>query len=426
MTHFTPAMPDALPHFIALITSKVTTEFKPAVACAAFPALSVYADGLKFRYIDNMLHEATFMNLLIAPTGVGKGCVDEPVRRILNEVQHTDNENRERERQWKEECEGIAATKQRPVRPSDIVIQLISSDTTYAAFVKRMVEARGRYLYTHVSEIEDLTRMRNSAGRSWIYQMILNAFDNAKCGQERVGISSVSAQPETRWAFNASTTVAKGQLFFRGQTATGALSRVSLSTIEMPKFADIPLYGDYDDNFDTLLATYIHRLKDHPKGEVHCPEAKALVRGIISDARDNARATENEAYFELSKRAAVIAYLKAMMLYILEGEWNERIADFVQWSFEYDMCVKMKFFGEEAQRDFANVTLGSSPVPTSVVKLDELPNPFTREDYLAKRQQHGLATPDDPWGTIRSWKRRGCIVQNDDGTYTKRCGAWQN
>ena len=419
MIPFTPAMPKALPSFIALITSKVVDEFKPAVACAAFPPLAAYADGLKFRYVDNVLHEATFMNLLIAPTGIGKGCVDEPVRQILSDVQRSDDENRERERQWKEECETIASTKQRPKRPSDIVIQHISADTTYAAFVKRMMEARGKYLYTHVSEIEDLMRMRNSAGSPWIYQVILNAFDNAKCGQERVGIASVSAQPYTRWTFNASTTVAKGQQFFRGQTTTGALSRVSLSTIEMPKFADMPVYGNYDDDFAAQLKVYIERLKHHPRGEIVCHEAKELIRGLISDARDNARATDNEAYFELSKRAAVIAYLKAMVLYILEGEWNEQIADFVQWNFEYDMCVKMKFFGDEAVRDFASVALGSTPIPTSVVRLEELPDPFTREDYLHRRQQHGLSTNGDPWGTIRSWRRRGCIVQNDDGTYSK-------
>ena len=422
MTPFTPAMPDALPRFIELITSKVLPEFKPAVACAAFPPLATYAEGLKFRHVDNMLHETTFMNMLIAPTGVGKGCVDEPVRQILHDVLKRDEESRERERQWKEECESAPSSVQRPKRPAGIVIQHIASDTTYAAFVKRMTEAEGKYLYTQVSEVEDLTRMRNSAGRPWIYQMILNAFDNAKCGQERVGLSSVSAQPETRWAFNASTTVAKGQLFFRGQATTGALSRVSLSTIEMPKFADIPIYGDYDEEFAKELSIYIERLKGYPRGEVICPEAKELIRGIIGDARDNAKAMDNEAYFELSKRAAVIAYLKAMVLYILEGEWSERIADFVQWSFEYDMCVKMKFFGEEAIRDFAGVTLGTAPIPTSVVKLEELPNPFTREDYLQKRQQHGLATLGDPWGTIRSWRRRGCIVQNEDGSYTRLAG----
>lgn len=416
---FTPTMPKALPGFIELITSKVIDEFKPAVAFAAFPPLSTYADGLKFRYIDNKLHETTFMNILIAPTGIGKGCVDEPVKQILRDVQQRDDESRKREHQWKEECEAIASSQKRPERPSDIVIQHISSDTTYAAFVKRMMEANGKYLYTHVSEIEDLTRMRNSAGRSWIYQVILNAFDNAKCGQERVGITSVSAQPETRWAFNASTTVNKGILFFRGQTTTGALSRVTLSTIEMPKFADIPVYGDYDEDFASQLDNYINRLKNYPRGEVTCNQAKELIQGIISDARDNAKAISNEAYFELSKRAAVIAYLKAMVLYILEGEWNEQIADFVQWSFEYDLAVKMRFFGEEATRDFANVMISTTPIPTSVVKLEELPNPFTREDYLKKRQQYGLSIKGDPWGTIRSWKRRECIIANEDGTYTK-------
>lgn len=419
-------MPMTMPSFIELITSKVGREYKPAVACAAFPALAVYADGLTFRHVDNRLHEATFMNLLIAPTGIGKGCVDDPVKQILSDVQRRDDANRERERQWKEKCEGTASTKERPPRPTDLVIQHISSDTTYAAFVKRMEEAQGKYLYTHVNEIEDLARMRNSTGRSWIYQVILNAFDNARCGQERVGITSVSAQPQTRWAFNASTTIGKGQLFFRGQTTTGALSRVSLSTIEAPRFADIPVFGDYDEEFAAQLSVYIERLKNHPKGEVTCHAARELIRGIISDARDNARATDNEAYFELSKRAAVIAYLKAMVLYILEGEWNELIADFVQWSFEYDMCVKMKLFGEEAQRDFANVALGNAPIPTSLVKLDELPDPFTREDYLERRKLHGQSTTGDTWGTIRVWKRRGCIVQNEDGTYSKTLAIGQN
>ena len=171
---------------------------------------------------------------------------------------------------------------------------------------------------------------------------------------------------------------------------------MSLSTIEMPKFADMPVYGNYDDSFAAQLKVYIERLKYHPRGEIVCHEAKELIRGLISDARDNARATDNEAYFELSKRAAVIAYLKAMVLYILEGEWSEQIADFVQWNFEYDMCVKMKFFGDEAVRDFAHVALGSTPIPTSVVRLEELPDPFTREDYLNRRQQHGLSTNGDP------------------------------
>ena len=163
-----PPMPKALPQFISLITSKVVDEFKPAVANAAFPPLAVYADGLKFPYIDNTLHEATFMNVLMAPTGVGKGCVDEPVRRILSDMQKQDDENRERERLWKEQCESTASSSKKPERPKNLVIQHIASDTTYAAFVKRMIEADGKYLYTHVSEIEDLARMRNSTGHSWI------------------------------------------------------------------------------------------------------------------------------------------------------------------------------------------------------------------------------------------------------------------
>lgn len=414
-----PPMPKALPQFISLITSKVVDEFKPAVANAAFPPLAVYADGLKFPYIDNTLHEATFMNVLMAPTGVGKGCVDEPVRRILSDMQKQDDENRERERLWKEQCESTASSSKKPERPKNLVIQHIASDTTYAAFVKRMLEADGKYLYTHVSEIEDLARMRNSTGHSWIHQMILNAFDNAKCGQERIGTASISAQPTTRWAFNASTTTTKGIHFFRGQVTTGALSRVSLSTIEMAPFADIPVYGDYDDDFTAQLALFINRLKAYPKGKVVCKEAAQLIRGIIRDARDNAKATDNLAYFELSKRAAVIAYLKAMVLYILEGGWSEQIAEYAQWSFEYDMCVKMQFFGAEAQRDFALEETGKAAIPSPIVKLDDLPHTFTREDYLQLREKCGQSTAGDVWGTIRSWKQRGYIAEIGQYTYEK-------
>ena len=234
-----------------------------------------------------------------------------------------------------------------------------------------------------------------------------------------MGTASVSARPQMRWAFNAATTEQKGMAFFRGQATTGALARVTLSTIEVPRFAPMPIYGSYDDEFAAQFAVYVERLKDYPRGLVVCSEAQELVRGIIDDVRDNAMATNNEAYFELSKRAAVIAYLKAMILYILEGGWSETIADYVQWSFEYDMSVKMKYFGAEAQRDFSSISIAPASVPTSLIKLDELPAIFTREDYLKLRESYGQNIQGDVYGTIRSWKRRGCIVQNEDGSYSK-------
>ncbi len=422
MTITIPAMPEALPSFIELMTSRSPDAFKPAVASAIFPPLSVYAEGLSVEYIDNTKREFTFMNVLMAPTGAGKAAIDEPIRQILADVQKRDDKNREREAKWKEVCESLGASKKRPARPTDLCIQVIAPDTTFAAFMKRMLECNGKYLYTKVNEIEDLCNMRNGSGRNYIYQLILNAFDNARVGQERVGMSSVSARPQMRWAFNAATTEQKGMAFFRGQATTGALARVSLSTIEVPRFAPMPIYGNYDDEFATRLAVYIERLKGYPRGLVVCREAEELVRGIIGDVRDNAMATNNEAYFELSKRAAVIAYLKAMVLYIIEGGWSELIADYVQWSFEYDMSVKMKYFGAEAQRDFTAVSIAPASVPTSLIKLDELPQIFTREDYLKLRESYGQNIQGDVYGTIRSWKHRGYIIQNDDGTYCKLVG----
>lgn len=414
-----PQIPQTLPPFIELITSKVTPNYKPAVACAAFAPLTTYMDGLQFRYIDNTLREATFMNVLIATTGAGKNCVEEPIRHLLAPVLESDAQNRQREDDWKSECEATSANARRPQRPKGLTIQCVASDMTYAAWVKRLSEANGKYLYTNVSEIDDLMRLRTSTGRSAVYEMILAAFDNAECGQERVGTASISARPRVRWAFNASTTTQKGRRFFHGQTTTGALSRVSLSTIEVDEFAEIPIYGDYDEAFDTQLLGYIERLRQTPRGEVLCPEAREFIRGLVTETRENAAASRDRAYFELSKRAAVIAYLKAMTLYLLEGEWSTLIADFVQWSYEYDLWCKMQFFGKEASREFDNEALDNVALPSSVVKLSELPQRFTREDYLALRTAKGLSLKGDTTGTLRSWKARRLIMQIDDTTYEK-------
>ena len=343
-----PAMPEKLPPLIELLLSRTPDIYKPAVAHAVFPALGAHLWRTTFRYIDNVEHEATLMNVLMAGTGAGKNCITEPVNRILADIRRRDRENMFREKAWKKEMQSTGANKNKRQRPEGLVIQEIDPDMTNAAFVQRLADAEGRFLYTKMNEIDQFDALKTSANRKAQFQIMCLAFDPGNVyGQTRIGTSSVTERVCIRFNWNASTTIQKGQAYFRNVLTDGPVSRINFCTIpEREIGAPMPVYGSYDDVFDRELAAYIEHL-NAARGEVECPEALALARTLSEECAEFARLSQSRVYENLSFRANVIAFLKAMVLYVAHGgQWSREMEDFVRWSLQYDLWCKMEFFSQ--------------------------------------------------------------------------------
>ena len=403
-----PEMPARLPPLIKLLVSKTPKIYQPAVAHAVFPALGAHLWRTYFRYVDNVEHEATLMNVLMAGTGAGKNCISEPINHIIKDIRIRDKENLQREKEWKKEMMTKGANKDKRQRPEGLIIQEIDPDTTNAAFVQRLADTEERFLYTKMNEIDQFDALKTSAKSKAHFQIMCLAFDPGNVyGQTRVGTGSVSERVCIRFNWNASTTIRKGQSYFQSVLTDGPISRINFCTIpERPIGAEMPIYGTYDANFEEELRPYIDRL-NKARGRIECKQARALSRKLIEECADFARLSESRVYENLSFRANVIAFLKACVLYVAHGErWDKTMEEFVRWSLKYDLWCKMRFFGDAIEQQEYGVQQTARRGPLNL--LDLLPDTFTREEAGRLRERMGIRR-----GTLKlmlgNWKHRGYI-----------------
>ena len=404
-----PPMPKRLPPLIKLLVSKTPKVYQPAVAHAVFPALGAHLWKTYFRYIDNVEHEATLMCCLMAGTGAGKNCISEPINRILKDIRKQDADNLQREKEWKKEMQSKGANKDKRQRPEGLVIQEIDPDMTNAAFVQRLEDAEGRFLYTKMNEIDQFDSLKTSARSNAQFQIMCLAFDPGNVyGQTRVGTSSVSSRVCIRFNWNASTTIRKGQAYFRSVLTDGPVSRINFCTIpEQPIGADMPVYGSYDAEFDEELRPYIERL-NKARGLVECNGARNLAKKLREENAEFARLSQSRVYENLSFRANVIAFLKAMVLFVAHGGvWDKTMEDFIRWSLRYDLWCKMRFFGAAIEAiENADLPMATRRGPQNL--LDLLPDVFTREEAGIMRKNQGIVD-----GSLKlmlsNWKKRGYI-----------------
>ena len=408
-----PAMPKKLPPLIRLLTKNVPLFYKPAVANAVFPALGAHLHGVKFRYWDNVEHEATFMNVLIGRQSIGKGTIKKPIEYIMEDIKQRDQPNRQREAEWKQ--------KKDP-RPTDICIQMLIDNLTDAVFNQRIVDANNngqRFIYTIVDEIEGLKKVTSKGTVDEVGLLIRKAFDNSDAGQERVGADSVSGIAPLRWNFNASTTPPNAKKFFFKMVNDGTVGRLDISTIIKADDDDdtAPIQGIYDHTFAQELKPYIDRL-EAANGLIECSQSKKLSLEMKQENKDAAKLYESEAYRVFSYRANVIAWLKGMVLYVAHGyKWSKEIADFVRWTQQYNLWCKMLYFGQQLEKELREeVEIQRQSGPQNLLEL--LPDEFTKDQYRQMRQQQGKTGSGD--GTLRSWQSRGHIVYDEvSGRYCK-------
>ena len=415
-----PMMPEQLPGLIRLLTSRTPDEYKPAVAHAVFPPLATHLCNVQFRYTDNVDHEATLMNCLMASTGAGKGCIDEPISHIMADIKLRDRENEKREAEWKKDCQKKGANKDKLTRPEGLVIQIIDPDMTKPALVTRMDEAEGHFVYVKLNELDLFDQLKGPTGKQH-FQLMCLAFDpGAEYGQTRVGTQSVTARPRCRFNWNACTTILKGRRFFRNVLTDGPISRINFCTIPETEIgAEQPVYGHYDAEFDEQLRTYIDNLVC-ARGRIDCPQAFHLAKQLQQECAEFARLSQNETYWNLSHRACVIAWLKACVLYVANGmEWEQSIEDFVRWSLRYDLWCKMQFFGEDIEKaNYGDATRIGTRGPRNLLEL--LPDEFTLADVKRIRSQQGLSNDGYKCKRMmRNWMNRGYVIQNSEFSFQK-------
>ena len=403
-----PPMPKKLPKLVELLISKTPEIYQPAVAHAIFPSLATHLWRTRFRYIDNVEHEATLMTCLLAGTGAGKSCVQKPIDFIMEDIRKRDQENLKREKEWKDEMMRKGANKDKRKRPENLIIQEIDADMTNPAFVMRTAEAKEHFLYTSLNEIDQFDALRGIGNQQ--FRIMCLAFDPSnKFGQSRVGIQSVTERVCVRFNWNASTTIDKGQRYFAKVLTDGPLSRINFCTIPEREIGeDIPVYGTYDDEFRNSLKPYIENLC-MASGLVECHEAYDLAVVLKNENAEFARTSQNRIFENFSFRANVIAYLKACVLYVANGyRWEPEMDDFIRWSERYDLYCKMRFFGDMIARENSAGEKSSKRGPENLLQL--LPDIFTMPQLDAIRLEHGL----DAKGTrnvIKQWIYRGYIVR---------------
>ena len=410
-----PQMPARLPKLIKLLTSKVPADFKPAVAMAVFPPLAAHLKGVNFRYIDNQVHEAAMMNLLVAPMSSGKSAVNGPIDSIIEDLVQMDKVNRQKEQDWKDEVNTMGDNKKKPVRPEDICIRIVSPDLTRAAYIQRLDDvqkAGGAYLYCKMDEVDMLRKFNDPS------QLIRLCWDNSEDGQERVGTKSVTARVKTRFNWNASSTIAVTQKFFSvREVADGAVSRLSLATIIRPDFAPYPVVGEYDALFKSELASYIHHL-NAASGFKECRKARQLIERLGSEIMEMAQLAYNKPYAEFAKRGLANGFRRAMVLYLANGEkWEKAIEEFIEWSVKYDLWCKMRFFGNQMQEaiDADNrAVCHSSGVSNLLLFVHDT---FDKAEIQNVCMVHGTKTKLAI--LLCNWKKRGFIVKNEDDTFSK-------
>ena len=401
-----PPMPKKLPKLVELLISKTPEIYQPAVACAIFPPLATHLWRTKFRYIDNVEHEATLMTCLLAGTGAGKSCVQKPIDFIMEDIRKRDAENLKREKEWKEEMMRKGANKDKRKRPENLIIQEIDADMTNPAFVMRTAEAKEHFLYTSLNEIDQFDALRGIGNQQ--FRIMCLAFDHSnKFGQSRVGIQSVTERVCVRFNWNASTTIDKGQRYFAKVLTDGPLSRINFCTIPEREIGeDIPIYGTYDDEFRKSLKPYIENLC-MASGLVECQEAYDLAVVLKNENAEFARTSQNRIFENFSFRANVIAYLKACVLYVANGyRWEPEMDDFIRWSERYDLYCKMRFFGDMIARENSAGEKSSKRGPENLLQL--LPDIFTMPQLDAIRMEHGLNAKGTR-NVIKQWIYRGYI-----------------
>lgn len=410
-----PQLPAKLPKLIKLLTSKVPDDFKAPVAMAVFPPLAAHLKGVNFRYIDNQVHEAAMMNLLVAPMSSGKSAVNGPINSIIEDLVQMDKVNRQKEQEWKDEVNTMGDNKKKPVRPEDICIRIVSPDLTRAAYIQRLDDAQkagDAYLYCKMDEVDMLRKFNDPS------QLIRLCWDNSEDGQERVGTKSVTARVKTRFNWNASSTIAVTQKFFSvREVADGAVSRLSLATIFRSEFAPCPVVGEYDAQFKSQLAPYIHQL-NAASGFKECRKARQLIERLGSELMELAQLAYNKPYAEFAKRGLANGFRRAMVLYLANGEkWEKAIEDFIVWSVKYDLWCKMRFFGNQMQEaiDADNRSIYHASGVSNLLLF--VHDTFDKAEIQEVCMVHGTKTKLAV--LLCTWKKRGFIVKNEDGTFSK-------
>ena len=421
-----PPMPGKLPKLVELLVSKTPDIYKPAVACAIFPPLATHLWRTRFRYIDNVEHEATLSVCLLAGTGAGKSCVQMPINYIMEDIRKRDKENMRREKEWKDEMVRKGANKDKRKRPENLIIQEIDADMTNPAFVMRTAEAQEHFLYTSMNELDQFDALRGMGNQQ--FRIMCLAFDPGNTfGQQRVGIQSVTERVTIRFNWNASSTIDKGQRYFSKVLIDGPLSRINFCTIPEREIGeDIPVYGTYDEAYRTALKPYIENLC-MATGLVDCPEAFQLATVLKNENAEFARTSQNRIYENFSFRANVIAYLKACVLYVANGfKWEPEIDDFIRWSERYDLWCKMRFFGDMIAKEMNCAERSSKRGPENLLQL--LPDVFTLSQLEALRLEHGLEQKGTK-GIIRQWVHRQYIErikpQGEEGRDSYSCDSFR-
>ena len=401
-----PAMPEKLPKLVELLISRTPEIYKPAVAHAIFPPLATHLWQTSFRYIDNVVHEATLSTCLLAGTGAGKSSVDKPIRYIMEDIRKRDAENLKREKEWKEEVTRKGANKDKRKRPDNLIIQEIDADMTSPAFVMRTAEAQGRFLYTSLNELDQFDALRGSGNQQ--FRIMCLAFDPFNLfGQQRVGVQSVTERVTIRFNWNASTTIQKGQRYFSKVLTDGPISRINFCTIPEREIGDeMPVYGDYNDAYREALKPYIENL-NNARGLIDCPEAFQLALKLKDENAEFSRLSQDRVYENLSFRANVIAYLKACVLYVANGcKWEPEIDEFIRWSERYDLYCKMRFFGDAIKRANFSNEKSSKRGPANL--LQQLPDVFNFQQAEYLRSQLGMDKKGTP-SMLRNWVNRNYI-----------------
>ena len=409
-----PPMPKKLPKLVELLISRTPEIYQPAVACAIFPPLATHLWQTRFRYIDNVEHEATLSSVLLAGTGAGKSCVQKPIDFIMEDIRKRDAENLKREKEWKDEMMRKGANKDKRKRPENLIIQEIDADMTNPAFVMRTAEAKEHFLYTSLNEIDQFDALKGIGNQQ--FRIMCLAFDpDNQYGQTRVGTQSVTERVTIRFNWNASTTIDKGQRYFSKVLTDGPLSRINFSTIpERDIGEDIPVYGTYDDEFRKALKPYIENLC-MATGLVECEEAYRLAEVLKNENAEFSRTSQNRIFENFSFRANVIAYLKACVLYVANGyRWEPEMDDFIRWSERYDLYCKMRFFGDMIAKEASTAEKSSKRGPENILQL--LPDVFSEPQLEAIRLEHGLKAQGCK-NVIKQWIYRKYIVrmESEDG-----------
>ena len=407
-----PPMPKKLPKLVELLVSQTPDIYKPAVAHAIFPPLATHLWKTRFRYIDNVEHEATLMCCLLAGTGAGKSCVQMPISMIMEDIRKRDMENLKREKEWKDELMRKGANKDKRKRPENLIIQTIDADMTNPAFVMRTAEAQGHFLYTSLNEIDQFDALKGIGNQH--FRIMCLAFDPGnEYGQTRVGLQSVTERVTIRFNWNASTTIEKGKRYFSKVLTDGPISRINFCTIpERLIGEDIPIYGNYDDEFRAQLRPYIENLCK-ASGLVDCPEAFSLAMKLKDENAEFSRLSQNRIYENFTFRGNVIGYLKACVLYVANGfRWEPEIEEFIRWSEQYDLYCKMRFFEDGIKTASTSAEKSTSHGPSNL--LQQLPDEFMYQQAVEVRQKNGLSA-DGTKNMLYAWAHRGYIERRKAG-----------